>query len=143
MPYILLVIGLLIGGFGLYRFLLKADMRQIKALFLVAALFTMIIALFFLTITQRFGAALGILAALFPFALSLYRTKTSQSASPSSAETMNRAEALDILGVPENASEDEIISAHKRLMKKLHPDQDGSEGLAKKINSAKDILLKK
>ncbi|MEO0367519.1 MAG: DnaJ domain-containing protein [Pseudomonadota bacterium] len=63
-----------------------------------------------------------------------------QGRAPMNTE-MTRAQAADVLGVDEAASEEEIKDAHKKLMQKIHPDRGGSEALAKQINKAKDILL--
>jgi DnaJ-class molecular chaperone len=51
-------------------------------------------------------------------------------------------EAYKILGLEGNASQEEVVKAHKRLMQRLHPDRGGSDYLAAKINTAKDQLIK-
>lgn len=59
----------------------------------------------------------------------------------SSEAPMNREQALSILGIGEGATRQEIIQAHRKLMKKYHPDHGGSDYLASKINEAKQFLL--
>jgi DnaJ-domain-containing protein 1 len=54
---------------------------------------------------------------------------------------MSEAEALDVLGLEQGASEAAIRKAYRDLMKKHHPDQGGSAWYAARINEARNVLL--
>jgi len=61
--------------------------------------------------------------------------------SAASSQSMNQAQAYEVLGLQPGCSREDIILAHKRMMQKMHPDRGGSDFIAAQINQAKDILL--
>ena len=113
----------------------------------------------FLAITGRLNfitAAITGVVAMLPKMAQLLRylpiiNKVRQQASNSnhrqnnhqapSQTAMNQKQAYEVLGIEPNASKEEIIRAHKRMMQKVHPDRGGSDYLAAQINQAKDTLL--
>ena len=60
---------------------------------------------------------------------------------PPSAPPMDEAQALQVLGLAPEASRDDVVDAHRRLMQKLHPDRGGTDYLAATLNQAKEVLL--
>lgn len=140
MPFILLAIGLIFAVIGLYRFFLRANAKQIKALLLAIGALAVFMAALTLALTGRLPAAIAILVALWPLAVAWLRQKKT-SAPPSFEGPLSEKEAYDVLGLEQGASAQDIKDAHIRLMKKLHPDQKGSDWLAQKINAAKELLL--
>ena len=144
MPYLILVIGLFIGLVVLYRFFLTAELKQIKALFLTAGLLVFCLAVLYLSLTGRLPAALALIAAAFPFALSFWNKTRQKKEAPinQTPSPMTKKQALEVLGLESNADKKEIEKAYKKLMNKLHPDKEGSEWMAAKLNEARDTLLK-
>ena len=70
-------------------------------------------------------------------------TSKQQSSKQSARQSggMNKDKAYEVLGLKPGASKQEIITAHKKMMQKYHPDRGGSDYLAAEINTAKDTLL--
>ena len=60
---------------------------------------------------------------------------------PAAAAAMTPTEARRLLDVPVGASPDEIRSAHRRLVSRVHPDVGGSADLTIQVNAARDLLL--
>ena len=59
-------------------------------------------------------------------------------------ETLTPSEYIEfrhVLGVPDDATPEQVTDAHRRLMQKLHPDRGGSDYLAAKVNLAKRTLM--
>ena len=63
------------------------------------------------------------------------------SAGRPAAGAMTRQEALSVLGLGANATEQEVIDAHRRLMARNHPDKGGSTFIAQQLNEAKRVLI--
>jgi DnaJ-domain-containing protein 1 len=85
------------------------------------------------------GAAL-VLAVAFWMRAPRWRRQLS-SAAPAPAARLDRSEACDLLGVAPDADRATILAAHRRLIARNHPDQGGTEGLAARLNAARDALL--
>lgn len=56
-------------------------------------------------------------------------------------ESMTREDALYVLGLPADASREQILQAHRKLISRVHPDKGGSDFLAQTINHARKVLL--
>lgn len=152
MAFILLIASVLIGLYFILNWFVSMDSKTLaKALKVFSIIIGMILALVLL-LTGRglLGLSIGVL--LLPFLyknLSLIKNKKKNadfddSSSPLSSFTgaMSIEEAEKILEVDKNASREEIIKAHKNMIRVAHPDHGGSAYLSQQINRAKEVLLK-
>lgn len=150
MVYLVIALAIITGLYGLYRFFLNATVPQIKSFFLVSAVIVVNAALFYMAITGRLAAALGLIAVAVPMVIAWLRDRRLEGDYKNAAREaaaldgkMTRETALAILGLKDSASDEDAEKAYKRLMKKVHPDQEGSEWLASQINAAHDFLTGK
>lgn len=94
----------------------------------------------YLAIGGRWGAGIVLVVLGLWLAASARRTGM---AAPTPAGAMSISEARAILGVSADATPTEIKTAYSRLMRSVHPDKGGTDGLAAQLNAARDRLLRK
>lgn len=63
-------------------------------------------------------------------------------ARPKTALRLDEAEARAVLGVSADADPAAIRAAHRRLIGAVHPDRGGSADLTRRVNAARDVLLR-
>lgn len=159
MGKLILIVALVVAVVLAQRWLRKtpltaAQRSQAIALAVLAVVLVLAVSGKLNPLFAAFAAMLPILWKLFttlsrhlPVALKAWQLfnnnqNRSQSTKVANPASIDRSEALQILGLAEHASRDDIINAHRRLIQKMHPDRGGSDYLAARINLAKDVLLK-
>ena len=84
-----------------------------------------------------------LIAALLIGGWLLLRRAASKGVRGHPAPRLDESEARAVLGVGVNANADAIRAAHRRLVQAVHPDKGGSADLTRRINAARDVLLKR
>ena len=151
-------LGLLIILLSYWRYLHKRQDPKSYRYSIYLALLITLVALVYLALSGRLLWIVGVFAAWLPWVrhaiafkafmkrAKAYRDKFSNSqdqANPQSSKgQLTKKEALDILGLGDDANKDDVLQAHGRLIKRLHPDVEGSDYLASLVNQARDVLIK-
>lgn len=154
-PRIFLALVALFGVMWFLSWYRKADKDKRNRALISILLYGMAAALLILVVTGRIPWLFAIISAATPwinralmvkqmwsrFSTSGPGPNTNQPPPGPPATAMSESQALEILGLEPGATEQEIITAHKKLMQKIHPDKGGSGYLAAQINQAKDTLV--
>ena len=165
MARIVVLLAIAFLGYLLWKELKQRSAKQRRQLLLRGGFFGLLAIILVLTATGRVHWIMAALAAMLPFAKILFSlllralpflqvwmkhlqsdtgssTDNRHSAPPQTYSELSEDEAWKILGLEPDASREDIVLAHKRLIQKLHPDRGGSDYLAAKLNTARDLLLK-
>ncbi|MAH06039.1 MAG: hypothetical protein CL561_10830 [Alphaproteobacteria bacterium] len=148
MPILLLGAGIILLGVFLVFFQKGSTIDAQKALWRFVLLIIIPLALFYLILLGRSLPALLVLFIVAPLVVKEIKSLRTEGAIAKEDEAidltaLSKAEAYKILGLEDGASAEDVKSAHARLIKKNHPDQEGNAWLAAKINAARDVLLEK
>ena len=75
MPYLILVIGALIGLYALFRFLTKATPSQIKVFFRIVIIVIYCVIMLFFALTGRIIISISLVVLAIPFAIAYFKGK--------------------------------------------------------------------
>ncbi|WP_417457584.1 J domain-containing protein [Kordiimonas sp.] len=145
-----LILGVIMAGIllMLLNWWARADVKSAKSL-----LFWSIVALCGVFGLLLFATGKGF-AAIVPAGFAAWRMfgaprmgrgsgSGSTGASSARQPSMSRSEALDVLGLEDGATDDEVNAAYRAMMAKYHPDKGGNDWMASKLNEARKTLLGK
>ncbi len=145
-----MIIAILFGlaiALLLLRWFLRADPAVLASALRRSAIILLVLVIAFLLFTERlnfiFPTMLFLIPLLLPTLLKFLGNDAINENPFNKSSKMTIEEAYEILDLEPGANRKEIQEAHKRLMKKVHPDTGGSNYMAQKLNEAKDLLLAK
>lgn len=84
---------------------------------------------------------IGALPVFASIAYAAFRTRKPVNTAARPPQDYDIADARSLLGLNDDADEEAIRAAHRRLIATVHPDKGGTQALAAKINAARDVLL--
>lgn len=152
MPLLLLIFGFIFLFWAFYRFMRNKHIYYKRQILTALGVVVSVLAFGYLALMGKLAWMAGIFAFWIPWVMRgiafkaflkrarSYHQNQQEQKNKQQNKTMSRAEALDILGLDHDASEQDIDKAYKRLISRVHPDLEGSTYLASLINAAKDCL---
>ena len=149
---LLLVVAALIALYMTLRWFSRAKLENAKRAITTLVITIGVVLLIILAATGRLHWLFAVVGAAVPIAMRLWRAYSAyrwlrgQQKKPADAPAkVNETavtQAYQTLGLKMGASKQEIIQAHRRLIRDAHPDRGGSDEIAQQLNAAKELLLK-
>ena len=78
MPYLVLVLGLIVGVYALFRFFVKASPEQVRNLIRYSIIAVYILILLFFALTSRIIISIVLLLLCVPFVIAHFKAKTEE-----------------------------------------------------------------
>ncbi|PCI55992.1 MAG: hypothetical protein COB36_04140 [Alphaproteobacteria bacterium] len=75
MPYLILILGLIVGAYALYRFFIKATPEQVRSLIRYSIIIVYVLILLFFALTGRIIISLALLLLSIPFVIAHFKDK--------------------------------------------------------------------
>ncbi len=155
MARLLIIAVVLILLYLAIRWFVRAKVEDARKM-ISAAIFVIILSvLIFLAVTGRLHWLFAVIGAAIPIVQRLWRAWRAYRMLKGAHERMKQgpqhpnapgkisiAEAYQILGLQPGATKEQIIKAHRSMMRDAHPDRGGSDQQAQQLNAAKELLLK-
>lgn len=150
--YLILGLFLLIAAYALLHWFVRADTKDVLYLIKWGGGIILLLLIAWLALSGKLAFAFGAIPVLFIW-FQRFRTifqivkgvngffGSSKPKPKKPSQNMTREEALEILGLEEGASKEEIKAAYHRVIKEAHPDHGGTDEWAALVNRAKDVLV--
>lgn len=75
MPYVVLGLGVLVGLFAFYRFMVKASVEEVRAFFRISVILIYALVVLGFALFGRIAVSIGLLLLCVPFTIRYYRAK--------------------------------------------------------------------
>ncbi|OYX34287.1 MAG: hypothetical protein B7Y99_05790 [Caulobacterales bacterium 32-69-10] len=138
-----LLLGLMLGGAGM-RTVGRMARRSWRPGAGFLAMLAFVGAAFF-GVRENIPAAVVLALIGVSLTMSVRRTRRAGATGTRipAARDMGVEAAASILGVSPQATDEEVQAAYLRLIRRVHPDAGGAEGLAAQLNAARDVMARR
>lgn len=138
-----LLLGLTVGGAGMRRMGRLAGKAWRPGAGFMSLLSFVAAAMFAIRENVPVAVVLAMVGLILAFSVRRERHAAKQNTNRPAVRDMGVEQAASILGVAPDASDEAVQAAYLRLIRRVHPDAGGAEGLASQLNAARDVMARR